>query len=203
MKRSIPKLGDMLFRAGDIVLGEGDSRTATFVASEEKMDRYGDIVSVEGWDLKNFKNNPVLLWGHKSSELPIGKVSKIGVEKGRLIADAEFATADVNPFADTVFKMVKAKLLRAVSVGFRLLAPPEPILDADKRLMGFRYVAQELLELSVVSVPALPSALNVAKSLHVPEGDYQKLFHDDQSDDGASAVHAMRSRELDFIRLRG
>ena len=50
------------------------------VASDSIVDRHGEIVSQEGWELKNFKKNPQLLWGHNSNELPIGKVKKIWFE---------------------------------------------------------------------------------------------------------------------------
>lgn len=196
MKRSAPAVGQTVHRFGAIDVPEGEGRSATFIASEEKVDRYGDIITAAGWDLSNFKNNPVLLWGHKSSEPPIGKVPNIYIDGTQLKADTEFMTADLNAFADSIWKMVKAKYIRAVSVGFKVLVPPEPIFDANKILTGFKYIGQELLELSVCSVPALPTALNIAKSLHVPEGDIKRMF------DGASAIHDMRSRELDFLKMR-
>ena len=54
------------------------------------------------------------------------------------------------PFADTVWAMVdRASSRRCRSASCRS-ASPNPIFDADKHLTGFEYIAQELLELSVV-----------------------------------------------------
>lgn len=38
--------------------------TYSFVASDETADRYGDIVRVAGWDLANYKRNPIVLFQH-------------------------------------------------------------------------------------------------------------------------------------------
>ena len=38
------------------------------VASTNSVDRHGEIVDNNGWDLKSFKKNPVILWGHDHDE---------------------------------------------------------------------------------------------------------------------------------------
>ena len=147
-----------------------DERTATFVASDETVDRYGDIVSVDGWDLKNFRRNPVFLWMHSQYQ-PIGNVQKIGVEDGKLLATVRFFDAGDNKTADDLWKLVKKKKLRAVSVGFTVKGDEdiEAIRDENESITGFRFLRQELLELSLVSVPANPNALQVARSMGLPE----------------------------------
>jgi len=147
-----------------------DERTATFVASDETVDRYGDIVSVDGWDLKNFRRNPVFLWMHSQYQ-PIGQVKKIGVEDRKLLATVKFFDAGDSKMADDLWKLVKKRKLRAVSVGFTVKGDEdiEAIRDVDERITGFRFLRQELLELSLVSVPANPNALQVARSLGLPD----------------------------------
>lgn len=147
-----------------------DDRTATFIASDESVDRYGDVVSLDGWDLKAFRKNSVFLWMHHSHELPIGKVKKIGVEGDKLLATVKFFDKDENPKADQLWQMVKRRHLNAVSVGFTVKsdADVEKIRDADERVTGFRFLRQELLELSLVNVPANPNALQVARSIGLP-----------------------------------
>jgi len=142
-----------------------DERTATFVASDETVDRYGDIVSVKGWDLANFKRNPVFLWMHSQFQ-PIGKVKKIGVEGDKLLATVRFFDPGDSKTADDLWRLVKKRLLRAVSVGFTVKSDQdiEPIRDDNDRITGFRFLRQELLELSLVSVPANPNALQLARS---------------------------------------
>ena len=61
--------------------------------------------------------------------------------------------------------MVDAGILRAVSVGFRPLKH-EP-LDAEEPWSGARFLEQELVECSLVSVPANANAIAVAKSLQI------------------------------------
>ena len=147
-----------------------DDRTATFVASDETVDRYGDIVSVKGWDLKNFRANPVFLWMHSAYQ-PIGQVKKIGVEGDKLLATVRFFDAGDSKMADDLWKLVKKRKLRAVSVGFTVKsdADVEPIRDENDVTTGYRFLRQELLELSLVSVPANPNALQVARSLGLPD----------------------------------
>jgi hypothetical protein len=38
-----------------------------FVLSDATVDRYGDIIDAKGWDLTNFKKNPIALFGHSSA----------------------------------------------------------------------------------------------------------------------------------------
>ena len=201
--RTKPQVGQVVEKAGEILVagnGSADARMATFVISDETVDRYGDIITTKGWQFDNFLNNPVVLWGHQSRELPIGRVSRLSTDGSKSKADVEFATADLNPFADSVFKMVKAGFINACSVGFKPLADPEPIFDASKALTGFKFIAQELLELSVVCVPALASALVAAKSLDIPERDYRRIL---AVDPGASARHDARMRGLSLLKLTG
>lgn len=147
-----------------------DDRTATFVASDETVDRYGDVVSVKGWDLTNFRRNPVFLWMH-SQWAPIGNVKKIGIENEKLIATVRFFDPGDSKQADDLWKLVKKRKLRAVSVGFTVKSDDdiEPIRDENDTVTGFRFLRQELLELSLVSVPANPNALQVARSLGLPD----------------------------------
>ena len=44
-----------------------------FVASTANPDRYGDVVDQKGWDLRAYNRNPVVLFNHNPSQMPIGK----------------------------------------------------------------------------------------------------------------------------------
>lgn len=127
------------------------------VASEEVADREGDIISLNGWQLDNFKSNPVLLWYHNIRErsLPIGKAENIRKStvngKQKLIFEPVFET--ITEFGRTVKEMFDQGFLNSFSVGF---IP----LDRD----GVNITKQELLEISAVPVPALPSAQIISRS---------------------------------------
>lgn len=154
-----------VMRAGDgqPVLGEG--RTVTFVFSDGSVDRMGDTVNPDGWDLSEFGKNAVALWCHDSYQPPIGRASNLRVAGGKLIGDIEFMPPEINPFADTIYRMVRAGYLNAVSVGF---LPVEYTFSSDKeRPWGIDFERQKLLEISVCSVPANPNALVEARALGI------------------------------------
>ncbi len=144
-------------------------RTLRFIASDETPDRVGDIIEVSGWNLSSYKKNPVVLWGHDTSTVPpIGKA--VNVRRGRkpngepaLYANIEFAPEEAHPFAETVYQLAKRGYLNAVSVGF-LPRKTKELSDKEKSALGMppygqMYSEADLLEISVVSVPANPSAL--------------------------------------------
>lgn len=152
--------------------GKPDESAITFVISDETKDRYGDVVQVDGWDTRNFLKNPVLLWAHRYGEPPVGKMPTLTstqsadrkVIKGTV---SEWVPREVSQFAWAVEQMVRKGFLNAVSVGF---LPIEFTFNDD---WSMNFIKQELLEVSVVPVPANPNALAEAKSLGlwVPELD--------------------------------
>lgn len=150
-------------------LGDG----MEFVLSDATVDRYGDIIDPAGWDLKWFKKNPIALFGH-SNGFPIGTWANVRVEGGKLMARLVFAAAGTSARIDELRGLVEQGILRAVSVGFRPLTA-EPI-DSTKPYGPQRYTKQELLETSLVSVPANPAALAVAKSLHISDETISLAF---------------------------
>jgi HK97 family phage prohead protease len=156
---------------------DDESRAVHFLASDESVDRYGDIVKSD-WNLSPFKKNPVFLWNHDTSIPAIGNVAPIGVEGRRLMVTANFTDPGVSPLADQLYKLVKAKVIRAVSVGFRVEpADVELIKDAkDNWTGGYKYNNPELLELSLCNVPANAHALAVARSLGISNGVISRAF---------------------------
>lgn len=142
-------------------VGDPDERTLEFIGSTADVDRYGDVIEVEGWELKNYTKNPVFLWAHDYREPPVGKAVKVEKADNGLMFQIKFPTAEEYAFADTVYKLYLGGYLQATSVGFRDLER-EPILDKDGRQTGFRYKKQELYELSAVPVPANPQAIMMA-----------------------------------------
>jgi HK97 family phage prohead protease len=142
-----------------------DGRIITFAISTEAVDRMGDTIAVDGWKLDNFRANPVVLFGHNSDELPVAKCRRIWVETGKLMAEADFTpTPTAWPeFNESVFQFLKHGLLNATSVGF---APMKyAFSEEDGRMFGVDFLEQELLEFSIVDVPANPECLQQAKSL--------------------------------------
>lgn len=148
-----------------------DKRIIEFTISTARRDRDGDVISPDGWNLKDYKKNPVVLWGHNPSIPPVGRSLKTWVEDGKLKAQAEFADVDVDPtgFSDTIYRMLKSGYLKATSVGF-LPQEFEFLKEKDDEtdeiwVTGLKFTKQDLLEFSVVGVPSNADALISDKNI--------------------------------------
>lgn len=151
---------------------DDDSKRPVFkhIASDESKDSVGDRILVKGWDLERFKANPQLLWTHDQRILPLGTVERVW--KGRvagepaLLTESRFHEADENPQAPLVEKLVAKGAIPGVSVGFVPLKMIFPESEKDREKLGLGpwgvlHEKSELLELSVVPVPANANALRV------------------------------------------
>ena len=151
-------MGSTLFR--EILpssIKEADGDQASFTITTETPDRVGDSVKAAGLSLTNYKKNPVVLWAHDYAGLPIGKAVSIVASATGVKAIVRFATAE-NPMAATVYNLVRAGYLSAVSIGFRALEVAANEYD------GWDITKSELLEFSVVPVPMHPEALIEARA---------------------------------------
>jgi HK97 family phage major capsid protein len=142
---------------------------AEYVLSDETIDRSGEVVEAGGWDLTNFRRNPIALFNHNSNA-PIGRWRDVRIEGNRLVGRLEFAAAGTSQRIDEIRSLAEQGLLPAVSVGFRPLAAKSMKGDSDKDPWSpKRYLQSELVEASLVSVPMNPNALQIARSLASPE----------------------------------
>jgi HK97 family phage prohead protease len=139
---------------------------ADYVFSDETPDRYGDVVSVGGWELDEFRSNPIILWQHSPWE-PVGRCVDVRVEEvdGRqaLVGTVEFADPGTSEIADATRELVRQGILKAVSVGFNIVdaqVPSEKVAEAlGIGQYGLWITRARLLEVSLVSIPANPNAL--------------------------------------------
>ncbi len=137
---------------------DDSARTVLFTASTGAPDRMGDVIEQDGWQLENYQANPIGLFAHDSTGLPIAKGLRTQIVGGKLIWLAQFATVEQNPFADQVFNLIAGGFLNAVSVGFIPLEF-EYIENDSGFTTGLRFTKCELLEVSIVPIPANPEAL--------------------------------------------
>lgn len=177
-----------------------------FVLSDGTVDRYGDIVEPDGWDLRNFKKNPIALFGH-SSGFPIGTWANLRVEGGKLLGRLVLAAKGTSDRIDELRGLLEQGILRAVSVGFRPL-DSDPI-DPKQPWGAQRYKKQELLECSLVSVPANPAAIALAKSLNLSTetmslafGEHAEMRRRDVSATGEKAVVTPADQKTSRVDLR-
>jgi len=151
-----------------------------YVMSDETVDRYGDIVEARGWNLANFTKNPIALFGHDSKFI-VGNWADVKVVSGKLVGTLKLLPAGVSQRLDEIRAAVEAGVLRAVSVGFRPIEA-EPIANG-----GTRFKRAELVECSLVSIPANPNAIQLAKSLNLSDDAQRTIFG--KSADEIDALH--------------
>ncbi len=189
---------------------DAKTHTIEFVASDETLDCYSEIIRAAGWKFDVFKGNPVLVDSHdySSIEKQLGRVTEFRVEGGQLIERAQLA-ADVpeNRLARLAWQMAEKGYLRACSVGFMptkyaskwdsdksalLSAIAELKLSADQAaLVRTIYLEQQQIELSLCCIGANPNALAKAHTDGaVSDADLAALGFDD---DGLTFLHEAAS----------
>lgn len=157
-------------------------RVIRFIGSDESVDRDGDTISIDGWDVGNYMKNPVVLFGHDAYGLPIAKTIAVTADKRarQLLFDIEFPTIkDLSSNPDTpsehalkvdaIYNMAKAGILNTVSVGFRGL-------EYDATSTGRAYKRQELMEISIVPIPANPNAVAIMRAAKIGESVMKGVF---------------------------
>jgi HK97 family phage prohead protease len=133
---------------------EKDAEVFTAVASSEVEDRQGEVVVQSGWDLKNFKKNPILLYMHDHTK-PIGKATRVWLDKATNKLMFKGFISEATEELRGYKQLMADGILNSFSVGFR---PTE--------MDGNQITKSELFEISLVSVPANPEArLLAVKSL--------------------------------------
>lgn len=131
------------------------------IGSTEHLDRDGEILKIDGWDLKNYKKNPVVLPSHMYWEPAIGR-AKVRVEDKNLIFKIEFPPVGINPVADIYKGLYKGGFMKASSVGFIGQEWKWGEKEGDPRRT---FLKHELLEISLVSVPSNPNAILTEKGI--------------------------------------
>lgn len=146
----------------DDTLGERQIRV---VVSTPSPDRVKDVMEPGGCTLENYKLNPIVLADH-NPKAPIGN-AEIQVKSERVEAIITFAPAGISEKADEYCGLAKNGVLNTVSPGFREL-DTSPIKGG-----GVHIKAWELLELSLVAVPANPGAVVIGRSLEKAEPNWK------------------------------
>lgn len=138
-------------------------RTVSMIGSTPAIDRDGDTIKQTGWDLSAFKQNPVILFGHNHDIPAIGRANKFKKNKEALtFEEIEFPKKGIHPFADMIFSLMKAKFIKAGSVGFIPLEFQRRKVEEDEPEIGWfptDFKKQELVEFSIVNVGSNRDAL--------------------------------------------
>lgn len=129
----------------------------TVVASDETLDRHGEVLKIADWDLTEFRKAPRMLIDHDHRvEKIVGAWRNPRIQDGELLLDADFH--EITELSKAVSEMVKEGYLNTVSVG-AIYKPAQN--DGDRPTL-------ELIETSWVTVGANPNA-RVKKALETEE----------------------------------
>jgi hypothetical protein len=167
------------------------TRTIEFIFSTSARDRHRTVLNQDNWNLDNFNNNGIVGYQHnvyggdlcngpdpddvigKSTAQVMENVEFGGkVYEKALVGKITFETKELNEKADKIFRKILNGTLKAVSVGFMPLKDEHGeygYYGDDDEARGrenetYYFYGQELLEISVVNIPANPEALQ--RSMH-------------------------------------
>jgi len=171
-------------------------RVIRYAFSDSSVARDNHTIAANAWAIENFLRNPVFLWAHESGAPPIGRVVNLRSENGILRGDVEYADREIYPFADTVYRLVKGGFVNATSTSW---IPLDWTISRNKsRPGGVDFTKVELLEISQVPVPALPTALVEARRQGI---DTKPVFDwaEQMLDSGGYTI--LPRAELEALRL--
>jgi HK97 family phage major capsid protein/HK97 family phage prohead protease len=141
---------------------DAQQRVFSGMASTPEVDRMGDVIEPKGATFKN----PLSLLLHHKHDLPVGTVTfgkptEAGIPFEATIPDVS-EPGTLKSRVDEAWQSVKHGLIRGVSVGFRTLDDGIELMRSG----GYRFTKIEVLELSLVAVPANAGAvITTVKSL--------------------------------------
>lgn len=132
-------------------------------ANKAVVDRGGDIIPKDAWDLKNYAKNPIILFSHDKNQ-PIGRAVVTEAKDEGLYVKAKISKSD-SPDIAKVRDLIKEGVLNAFSVGFDMR-------QSEKTADGYTEIkSAELFEVSVVAIPMnQDSTFSLTKSY-----DYEQL----------------------------
>lgn len=142
------------------------------VITTSSVDRHHENILTAGIDTSSYMNNPVVLWGHDYEGLPIGKTIKLTEMKNKIKARFQLAV-DIFPFAKSVYDMIVNGYINAVSIGGVVRQWSEDYMTIEE---------MEMVEFSVVPIPANPEALITSRSLEDATGKSLDVIKDEFQD---------------------
>ena len=172
----------------------GSSRRSVTIAANDRA-RTAPELDLDGLRFDNYRRNPVVMWAHDSvgrspsGGLPIGRTLSISrAPEGGIVAEFEFLEDDA--FAQRIRNAWDKGFLQAASISWLPLesVPAEGGVLRDTRA--------ELLEWSIVSVPADPDALREShrRMLH-------SLLDEQPPAAGLAEVRALTAQLRETLRV--
>jgi len=139
------------------------------------LDRFGERIDPAGWDFSQYAKNPVVQWSHNYLIPAIGKIESLSVDDSGLHGLVFFNGKDYDAFGWSIGERVRSGVIRAGSVGFRVIEIEIPDKETVKEGTTLIFRKQELLEFSICNVPANPFAL--AQSIETVKTEKREFSH--------------------------
>lgn len=165
--------------------------TSTGLITTPMIDRDNEIVVPTGMNVDSYKANPVLLYGHRWGDPPIGSQKDLEISQKGITATQTYAST---PFAQDIATLVREGHLKTFSIGFvpleRFYKGQDGFADAMESFMQeygdtvpnaakatILTTKSVLLENSVVNIPANPGAqvISVSKALGLSDETLKDL----------------------------
>jgi HK97 family phage prohead protease len=138
--------------------GEAEAGIA-WTFSTFDLDRFSERIDPAGWDYKRYMDNPVVEWAHRYDIPAIGKADSLYADEKGLHGAVIFNDKEYDPIGWAIGRRVQAGVIRAGSVGFRVIEIEIPSKEDSRDGTTLIFRKQELLEFSICNVPANPFAL--------------------------------------------
>jgi HK97 family phage prohead protease len=139
---------------------------AELLANTENEDRVGDIILQKGIRDDAWRAGGAVILRDHNTGWPVANGIRAGVEAAGYTVRIRFAPWGTSEVADETRRLVKAGVLRGVSIGF--LPITYELIDRSDYSSGYLFKEIELLEISICSVPANRESLVIGKSWRGP-----------------------------------
>lgn len=174
---------------------DAEQRVIEGIATTPTVDRVGDVIDPLG---ASYADDLPLLWQHRHDQ-PVGRVkfgnpTKDGIPFTATIPRVPMPGA-LQARVDEAWDSVRSGLVRAVSIGFRALKDGVETLKGG----GYRFTKTEIMELSLVTIPAnsdaVITAIKAFDQKHLPASGDEGV----EGDTPASVEAAPNRPEVVFL----
>ena len=174
---------------------DAEQRVIEGIATTPTVDRVGDVIDPMG---ATYADDLPLLWQHRHDQ-PVGRVkfgapTKDGIPFTATIPLVPHGGA-LQARVDEAWDSVRSGLVRAVSIGFRALKDGVETMKGG----GYRFTKTEIMELSLVTIPAnsdaVITAIKAFDQKHLPASGDEGV----EGDKPASVEAAPNRPEVVFL----
>jgi len=194
-------MGESILKTYDASVSlEAGKREVLAIISTDVVDRDGEVVQPKGLRKKNYAGNPIVLVNHDYRSLPIGTARWVKADGDKVLA--KYYVSDRTQMARDIFGLLQDGVLSAHSIGFQSVRNSPPSTqekNARPDLKDARLIHREweLLEFSVVGIPANPEALTLAVSKGYSPETLKMLGSDAHVEQkAAEVIEAVKEKRL-------